>query len=69
MTYGPDALLCDDDHCRCGGCSDSITRPGPTVYRNGPLPVRDVAGEWDRRAEEDVDQAVRDDQDERHPED
>lgn len=22
------------------------------VYRNGPIPVRDVAGEWDRRDEE-----------------
>lgn len=24
----------------------------PVVYRNGPIATRDVAGEWDRRAEE-----------------
>jgi hypothetical protein len=33
-------------------CETSITYPGPTVYRNGPIPTRDVAGEWDRRDEE-----------------
>jgi hypothetical protein len=30
----------------------SITLPGPTVYRDGPIPTRDVAGEWDRVTEE-----------------
>ncbi len=27
-------------------------QPSGSVYTNGPIPVRDVAGEWDRRAEE-----------------
>lgn len=31
----------------------NVVRANPAkVYRNGPIPTRDVAGEWDRRAEE-----------------
>lgn len=31
----------------------NVIRANPAkVYRDGPIPTRDVAGEWDRRAEE-----------------